>query len=119
MGAGKTVKLMDMVCVRDPKDKVHTLALGTMDSRSPESIFGRVGAPMKVNGRTGNAMVWGWSPEAAGYTGGNGRKDSKVATGCANLQHRTPNTRVPGQMAFRMDMAQKRTLMEERFKDSG
>lgn len=63
------------------------------------------------SGRTGKDTVWEWKLGVDGYTGENGRKDSKGDTAYGNRIHQRRNTRVRGQMDYRMDTGRRHMPM--------
>lgn len=78
------------------------------------TFFLLVAAPMTDSGKMENDTVWGWSPEAGGCTGVNGRKDSRADTECANLQLLLPNMKVLGPTDCKMATGPKHTLIQVR-----
>ena len=111
---GKTGRRTDMASARGRRDRVNTLGRGTRVSKSAASTRGRAGTRSRARGRRGSDTGWALRRRDDGCTGGNGRRDSRDATGCGRVRTQAPSTRVPGRRACRMDTGWRATRTEVR-----
>lgn len=69
---------------------------------------------MRVNGKMEDDMVWVLKPEAVGFIEVNGLADQRGDMEYGKVLLQQQSMKEPGRVVFKMDMVQKRTLMEVR-----
>lgn len=113
--AGRGAKPTDMASAPDPKARASSPAPGTTASRWWESTPGPAGTPMRGTGRRGSVMVWESKLKDTGFTEENGLMALKGDMASGSVLAVEQSMKGRGIMGFKMDMEQKRTLMEVRF----